>query len=80
MNRATLLAQLEQAQSHIALGQRHIDRQIEIVSDLERKGYPTGQAYLLLATFRQSQEEHEAHRARILHNLKHQNAAEAPNP
>jgi hypothetical protein len=41
MHRATLLAVLETANRHIAEGERHIERQREIVARLEQQGRGT---------------------------------------
>ena len=61
VGRATLLAwHLAQAESHVALGQRHIARQKEILSDLERDGHDNAAqtARELLATIELSQRAH----------------------
>lgn len=58
-----LLARAEQT---AALGRSHIERQRQIVSELERDGHDAGQARELLRTFEELQLQHEAHRDRLL--------------
>jgi arginine repressor len=60
---------LTQAEHAVALGRSHIERQTQIVAELERDGHDATQARLLLATFRDLQVEHEAHRDRLLSEL-----------
>lgn len=43
---------LAEAERHLALSDRRIARQIEIIDELERDGHPTYLAYELLATYR----------------------------
>lgn len=56
---------LEQAQQHIALGERCISRQYAIIADLKKHGADTAQAERLLANFEELQEAHLAHLSRI---------------
>lgn len=58
-------AHLAETERHIALGERHIARQIEIIAELERAGYPTWLAIDLLTTYRDLQQSHIAHRDHI---------------
>ena len=69
MERETLLSQLAEVEKHIALGKLHIDRQIEIIDELERTGQSAGNERSLLATFRSLLAEHEARRARLVRRL-----------
>ncbi len=54
---------LEQAQQHIALGERCISRQYAIIADLKKHGADTAQAERLLANFEELQDL--AHLSRI---------------
>ncbi|WP_456837085.1 hypothetical protein [Bradyrhizobium sp. USDA 4486] len=56
---------LAQAERHVALSDKHIARQIEIIDGLERSGRPTGLALDLLATFRLLRASHVDHRDTI---------------
>jgi hypothetical protein len=60
---------LAQAQRAVALGRSHIARQSEIVAELERGGHDARTAKQLLATFRDLQVQHEAHRDRLLSEI-----------
>ncbi|WOH80987.1 hypothetical protein RX327_35510 [Bradyrhizobium sp. BEA-2-5] len=54
---------------HIALGGRHIARQIEIIDMLGRSGHPTDLATQVLGTYRELQETHLLHRNQIRKEL-----------
>jgi hypothetical protein len=56
---------LAQAEAHIALGDRNIVHQRELVAELERDGHDTAEAKRLLASFEELQAMHIAERARI---------------
>jgi hypothetical protein len=56
--------QLEQAESAVASGERHITRQRQLISDLEALGIDTNRARDLLARFESLQVLHVAHRDR----------------
>jgi hypothetical protein len=60
---------LAQADRHIALSDKHIFRQIAIIGDLKRCGYPTEQAVAVLDTFRVLRATHAAHRDTIRREL-----------
>ncbi|WP_407180464.1 hypothetical protein [Bradyrhizobium sp. STM 3562] len=62
-------AHLAEAERHIALGEKHIARQLEIIGNLKRAGHPTALAIDLLATYRLLLATHIAHRDLILHEL-----------
>jgi len=57
------------AERHAADGRRHIERQDALIARLDRKGHDTTDARKLLATLRESQENHEADMARLLSEL-----------
>jgi hypothetical protein len=59
-------ADLEMVGRHVAQGDRHIQRQIEIVKELSEDGHDTVQAEWLLANFLESQKLHLAHYERLL--------------
>jgi hypothetical protein len=60
---------LAEAEHHLALSDRHIARQIEIIDDLERDGHPTTLALDVLATFRALHATHLNHRDTIRKEL-----------
>jgi hypothetical protein len=63
------LAHLAEAERHIALGEGHIARQIEIIGALACGGHPTELATYVLDTYRELQTTHLAHRDRIRKEL-----------
>ena len=69
MDRETTLAHLALADKNVALGERHIAQQEQIVADLDRDGHDTREALALLAVFRRAQAEHVAHRDLLLREL-----------
>jgi hypothetical protein len=70
--RQMMVDHLKQAQLHVALGEKPIARQYDIISELERDGNNSDadQARELLATFEEMQEEHIAHRDRLERELR----------
>ena len=60
-------ADLQMVDDHIALAERHVTRQQELVAYLRSRGHPTEVAEQLLAEFRSSLEQHRAHRDVMLH-------------
>ena len=64
-------AHLAQAERHIASVRRYIERQEQIIADLERDGCDITIALDLLTTFRHMQDQNVAHRDRILEEMKH---------
>ena len=60
---------LTEAERHLALSDRHIVRQIEIIDELERDGHPTTLALDVLATFRALHATHLNHRDTIRKEL-----------
>ncbi|UPK26208.1 hypothetical protein [Bradyrhizobium sp. 195] len=56
-----ILEHLAEAKRHIALGERHIARQIEIIDMLGRHGHPTELATQVLETYRELQITHLTH-------------------
>lgn len=69
MDRGMLERHLQQAEEHVALGRKHIARQLEIVAQLEGSGRDASMARALLATFQSTQETHEADRNRLKQEL-----------
>jgi hypothetical protein len=65
MDQEILQQHLFQAEEHVALGERHIERQHELIAELEREGHDTANAKDLLATFEGLQEMHVADRDRL---------------
>jgi HEAT repeat protein len=65
--RAMIERHLTQAEGHVALGERHIARQIEIVAELERDGHEQTAiaARELLAMFEQTHKSHVEDRDRL---------------
>jgi hypothetical protein len=61
---------LQQAEAHVAMGAKHMRQQRERLSKLERHGHDTFQTRALLAQFEDLQDEHIAHRDRLLQELK----------
>ena len=53
---------LSDAERHIALSDKHIARQIEIIDGLERSGCSVDLALEVLATYRSLRATHVAHR------------------
>jgi hypothetical protein len=70
MERETLLRQLAEVEKHLAISKLHIDRQIEIIDELERAGQSARNERSLLATFRSLLAQHKARRARLIRQLK----------
>jgi hypothetical protein len=69
MDRAILLRHLEQAERHIADGQRQIARQREIVAEFEGRGVDSNHARSSLALFEEMQALHVASRDRVVEML-----------
>jgi Fe2+ or Zn2+ uptake regulation protein len=65
-----LLERLEQADRRVTLGERHVERQREIIAELERNGRDSTQARELLAVFLATQATHVSWRDRLLEELK----------
>jgi hypothetical protein len=58
--------QLALVEQHVAKGETHIGHQEQIVAKLDSSGLQTDQAIRLLENLRRIQEEHIAHRNRLL--------------
>ena len=56
---------LEMVRRHVRQGAAHVVRQFQLVAKLRADGRPTEVAEQLLATFEESQRQHEAHLARL---------------
>jgi arginine repressor len=69
MDRRMWERHLVQAEQHVALGERHIARQYELVAKLERDGQDATEAKLFLDTLQELQATHIAHRDRLLREL-----------
>ncbi len=70
MDRATLEQMLVQAEQHVALGECHIARQLELIAELERDGHDSTKAKELLAVFLETQALHFGDRDRLMERLK----------
>ncbi|HLZ01085.1 MAG TPA: hypothetical protein VKR55_02925 [Bradyrhizobium sp.] len=70
MDRRMALEHLATTEKGIALGERHIAREEQMIADLDRAGADTKLALAVLATYRQTQAEHVAHRNRLLKMLR----------
>lgn len=69
MDLRLIQAHLAQAERHVALSDKHIARQIEIIDELERAGGSTVLALDLLATYRLLRALHVEHRNVIRREL-----------
>ena len=59
-------ADLRMVDDHIAQGERHVTRQLELVAWLQSRGYPTEMAEQLLIEFQSTLEQHRSHRELML--------------
>jgi hypothetical protein len=71
MDPAMQLASLDEAERHVAVGSSHIERQEQIVADIDSQGRDSAAARELLRTLRQMQDKYVAHRDRIIKELEH---------
>ncbi|SPP93230.1 hypothetical protein [Bradyrhizobium vignae] len=69
MDLRLIQAHLAQAERHVALSDKHIARQIEIIDELERAGGSTVLTLDLLATYRLLRALHVEHRNVIRREL-----------
>ena len=69
MDRTVLLRRWEQAESHIAVGERHIARQRQIIAMLEGNGLDARHARSSLTLFEEMQVLHIANRDRLVEAL-----------
>ena len=76
MDRKMELDHLAIAEKAVADGERHIAREEQMISDLDRTGHDTKLALAVLATYRRTLVEHIAHRDLIL-KMMQQDAAKA---
>ena len=67
--RSLLIEHLRQAREHVALGERHLARQREIVGEYERLGLDVASAAWLLSLFEELQVLHVAGRDRLEEQL-----------
>jgi hypothetical protein len=63
-------ADLKMVDDHIAQGERHVTRQLEIVAWLKSRGHPTEVAEQLLQAFVSTLAQHRAHRDLMLRTNK----------
>jgi hypothetical protein len=66
MNREMELRHLALAEKTVALDERHIQREEQMISELDRDGHDTRHALALLETYRRTLAEHIAHRNMVL--------------
>lgn len=59
---AFTVADLQMVDEHIAQGERHVSRQLELIAWLKSRGHPTAQAEQLLNEFESTLAQHRAHR------------------
>jgi hypothetical protein len=64
------LASLDEAERHVAVGSSHIERQEQIVADIDSDGRDSAAARELLRALRQMQDKYVAHRDRIIKEQK----------
>jgi len=69
MDRRMLEAHFALAREHVLTGERNLERQREVVVDLDRAGRDTAEARRLLMNFEDVQEMHVADRNRLLSEL-----------
>lgn len=69
MDLRLIRAHLAHAERHVALSDKHIARQIEIIDGLERSECSTDLALDILATYRLLRASHVEHRDTILREL-----------
>ena len=74
MDRRMCLDHLAIAERAIAFGERHIAREEQLISDLDRAGRETKLALAVLATYRLTQAEHVRHRDLLLEMLQQDGA------
>jgi len=77
MNRKMELEHLALAEKAVAEGERHIQREEQMISELDRAGHDTREALALLATYRRTQAEHVVHRNLILKSLQQKDRPDA---
>ena len=69
MNRAVIERQLEIVERHVALGAARIERQRELIAELEQNGEDAGEARLLLSGFEDLHRLHLAECDRLRRTL-----------
>jgi hypothetical protein len=62
-------ANLKMVDDHIAQGERHVDRQRELIASLKAHGHPTEMAERLLVDFQSTLDQHRSHRAMMLREI-----------
>ena len=66
---------LQQAEHHVAVGERNIARQREIIQELKKDGHDTSEAQKLLEQFKSLQALHVQDRDRLFRELNESNAS-----
>jgi hypothetical protein len=79
MDRAALRQRLAETEEQIASGERHLNRQREIVAELERNGRPADHAKYLLAGFELLQAARRDVRNRLMNELGEIGGGRLPN-
>jgi hypothetical protein len=67
--RQMILEHLALAERHIAEGDRRLARQVDLIAELDRDGYDTKDARMILVTMQDTQALHRDDRERILREL-----------
>ena len=57
--------ELQMVQRHVREGEAHVQRQREIITEMQERGAPTEMAVTLLEQFQDSLRQHRAHLVRI---------------
>ena len=78
MDRKIELAHFAIAEKAVADGEHHIEREEQMLADLDRAGHDTKQARETLAIFQRMQAEHVAHRNLLLKLLQQQGGSPDP--
>ena len=58
--------ELEMVQRHVLQKERHVSRQLEIISDMQVRKQPTGVAESLLFNFEESLSAHKVHLSELI--------------
>ena len=70
MDRERKLRQLARAEKHVLEGQNHLERQRELIAELEAAGHDATQARSLLSIFERTQHAHQAHLRMLQRDLR----------
>jgi hypothetical protein len=69
MDKTIITDHLAQAEQHVELGKKHIQRQRELIIELKEDGHDTAIAERLLVQFEELQALHVTHRDRLASEL-----------